>query len=144
MGAYDPTLDPQRMEGTLTEREIAVRDVFVGEYMKDFDPFRACVRMGFLHAFAIDQAKVFMQDGYVLRKVDYLTRKSIGPSEEDKAAALENLRWLMHNGTTSSRAAATRMYMEAQGYVKKDENGEESRAANLAAALADFATKAPS
>lgn len=143
MTVMDPTLDPNRMEKPLSEREIAVRDVFVSEYMKDFDAFRACVRMGFLGTFAIEHAKTFIQDGYVLRKIDFLTRSVHQPSEEDKAAMLANLRWLAHNGSTSSRATATKLYMEAQGYIKREGEGEEERLAQLAAVLANFAQNAP-
>jgi hypothetical protein len=141
---FDSSLDPNRMEGNLTEREVAVRDYFVGEYVKDFDPFRACIRMGFLSAFAVDQAKMFITDGYVLRKVDFLTRKPIEPSAEDKAEMLANLRWLALNGSAPSRTTATQRYMEAQGYVAKDSNGAEAQAAALVDALQNFAINAPS
>lgn len=143
MNSFDPSLDPQRTEPQLDAREQAVRDLFVSEYMKDFDAYRACIRMGFLAAFAIDQAKAFMQDGYVLRKVDYLTRAAVMDPEADKQAMLANLRWLAHNGTPASRASATKLYMEAQGYIEKDGNGEELQTAKLIDALKDFATQAP-
>lgn len=143
MNAFDPSLDPQRTEPVLDAREQAVRDLFVSEYMKDFDSYRACIRMGFLAAFAIDQAKAFMQCGYVLRKIDYLTRAAVLDPEADKQAMLANLRWLAHNGTPASRAAATKLYMEAQGYIEKDGSGEEQRTAALIDALKDFANNAP-
>lgn len=144
MTAFDPSMDPQRTEPVLSEREIAVRDMFVGEYLKDFDAYRACIRMGFLAAFAVDQAKAFMQDGYVLRKVEFLTRSAVLDPEADKQAMLANLRWLAHNGTPASRASATKLYMEAQGYIERDGNGEEQRTAQLIDALANFANQAPS
>lgn len=143
MTVMDPTLDPNRMEKPLSEREIAVRDVFVSEYMKDFDAFKACIRMGFLGPFALEHAKTLIQDGYVLRKIDFLTRSALQPSEEDKAAMLANLRWLAHNGSTSSRTSASKLYMEAQGYIKREGDGEEERMAQLAAVLAQFASTAP-
>jgi len=144
MTAFDPSMDPQRTEGALTEREQAVRDFFVNEYMKDFDAYRACIRMGFLANFAVDQAKLFMNDGYVLRKISFLTRAASEPSDEDRAEMLANLRWLAHNGSTSSRAAATKLYMEAKGYIAKSGDGEEARTAQLIDALKEFATSAPS
>lgn len=133
------SLDPQKMEPPqLNEREIAVRDLFVTEYMKDNDPYRACIRMGFLAAFAPDQAKVFMNDGYVLRKLAYLQQQAQSPNDQDKAEMLANLRWLCFNGTPASRAQATKQYMEAQGYVKKNEDGAEAYAATLVDALKEF------
>lgn len=140
-----PSLDPQKMEPpALTESEMAVRDLFVDQYVKDNDPYRACIRMGFLAAFAPDQAKVFMSDGYVLRKLAHLQQKATHPSEQDKAEMLANLRWLSFNGTAASRAQATKQYMEAQGYVKKNEDGAEAHAAALVDALKEFSQNAPS
>src|SRR6188768_1440292 len=110
-----PSLDPMKMEPpVLTEAEMAVRDLFVDQYVKDNDPYRACLRMGFLAAFAPDQAKAFMSDGYVLRKLAHLAGLASNPTEADKAEMLANLRWLSFNGTPSSRALATKQYMEAQ------------------------------
>lgn len=143
MSSFDPSLDPQRYEGQLNEREIAVRDFFVAEYIKDFDPFRACIRMGFLAAFAVDQAKTFMQDGYVLRKVAHLTTKVPAAGDQDKAEMLANLRWLAHNGPPAVRASATKIYMEAQGYLKGDGTAEEEMIAKLASVLSDFGQNAP-
>jgi len=141
--ALDPSLDPQRTEQPLTEREIAVRDFFVNEYVKDFDAYRACIRMGFLAAFAIDQAKIFMSDGYVLRKIDHMTRSAIPDPEEDKRAMLENLRWLALNGSPAVRASATTKYMEAQGYIEKEGSKDEIQTAKLIEALETFANNAP-
>lgn len=143
MNALDPSLDPQRTEKQLDEREKAVRDLFVAEYMKDFDSYRACIRMGFLAAFAIDQAKVFISDGYVLRKIDYLTRQNVLDPEADKNEMLANLRWLSFNGTPASRAAATKLYMEAKSYIEKDGSREEILAAKLIDSLKEFAEQAP-
>ena len=141
--AFDPSTDTQRTEQPLTDREKAVRDLFVSEYMKDFDPFRACVRMGFLASFAPDQAKIFMQDGYVLRQIDHLTRKVELDEAADKAAMLENLRFLAHNGSAPSRTAATKAYMEARGYIARGPDSGEAAAAALVEALEKFADKAP-
>jgi hypothetical protein len=139
-----PSLDPQKMEPTLlTEAEQAVRELFVKEYLKDNDPYRSCIRMGFLAAFAPDQAKMFMQDGYVLRRLAWIAAQAANPSDADKAELLANLRWLCFNGTAASRANASKLYMEAQGYIKKNEDGDSARAAALVDALADFAKNAP-
>lgn len=142
--AAGPSLEPHMMESTnLTDGEIKVRDYFVSEYVKDNDPYRACIRMGFLAAFAPDQAKVFMSDGYVLRKLAFLAKQAHEPSEADRAEMLVNLRWLCFNGTPSSRATATKQYMEAQGYIKKDDNGAEAQASALVDALKEFSQHAP-
>lgn len=140
-----PSLDPQKMEPpVLSDAEMAVRDMFVDQYQKDQDPYRACIRMGFLAAFAPDQAKAFMSDGYVLRKLAHLSGLAVNPNEGDKAEMLANLRWLCFNGTPASRAQATKQYMEAQGYIKRNEDGAEAHAAQLIDALKEFSQNAPS
>lgn len=142
--AVGPSLDSQKMDtANLTDAEKAVRDLFVDQYVKDNDPYRACIRMGFLAAFAPDQAKAFMEDGYVLRKLSWIAAQASNPSDADKAELLANLRWLCFNGTAASRANASKLYMEAQGYIKKNEDGDSARAAALVDALADFARAAP-
>lgn len=141
--AFDTSLDPQRFEPALTEREQSVRDYFVNEYMKDFDPFRACVRMGFLAAFAIEQSQKFMQDGYVLRKIAHMTRQAPVAGDQDKAEMLANLRWLAHNGSPAVRVSATAKYMEAQGYLANDGSAEEEQLAKLASILSEFGSNAP-
>lgn len=145
MSDFDTSLDPQRMEGTLSDRQMAVRDVFVNEYFKDNDPFRACIRMGFMATFAVEQAKAFMNDGYVLRKIAFITSQSVQPSEEDKAIMLANLRGLSLNPgvSSSTREKATMSYMAAQGYIKKDEDGAIAGAEALAAVLSNFGKIAP-
>lgn len=143
MTSFDTSLDPQRMEPALTEQEMAVRDLFVNEYVKDFDAYRACIRMGFLSAFAIDQAKTFTADGYVLRKIAFLTTRPKTASEQDKAEMLENVRWLAFNGPPAVRASASKIYMEAQGYLKGDGTAEEEMIAKLASVLSDFGQNAP-
>lgn len=143
MSDFDTATDPQRLEKPLTAQQTAVRDSFVSEYMKDFDAYRACIRMGFLAAFAIDQAKLFMEDGYVLRKIEFLCRSSVLDPEEDKEAMLANLRWLAFNGSGAVRAQASKLYMESKGYIQKDSGGAEAVADRLIAALSDFADNAP-
>ena len=143
MSDFDPAMDQGRLEQPLTDKQTAVRDTFVGQYMKDFDAYRACIRMGFLSAFAIDMAKMFMSDGYTLRKIEHLTRSAQLDEEEDKQAMLANYRYLAFNASGAVRAAATAKYMEAKGYVQKDSSGVEAVADKLIAALSDFADKAP-
>lgn len=144
MTAFDPSTDPQRTEAALSPREQAIRDVFVNEYLKDFDAYRSCIRMGFLAAFAVDQSKVFLSDGYVLRQIEFRTTQAVIDPEADKQAMLANLRWLALNGSPAVRASATTKYMEAQGYIERDGGGAEAQNAALIAALETFATNAPS
>lgn len=41
----DQFCDAQRMEEPLSEQQKAVRDIFVNEYLKDHNAYKACIRM---------------------------------------------------------------------------------------------------
>lgn len=137
------SLDPAMLEQPVTEREALLYDHFVAQYLIDYNAVRACQRLGFLPHFALDKAKEFMEHGYVQRKLAESTRKVIPkPSEEDRADTLANLRELMLTGSGPSRIAATKIYMQAQGYLK-EENGEEAQQEALITALQSFARSIP-
>jgi len=59
-----PWLD-KVMSPTLTNEEIALRDLFVFEYLKDWDAIAAAIRCGFNGQFAQEWAKKFMDETYV-------------------------------------------------------------------------------
>ncbi|MCP5006381.1 MAG: hypothetical protein GY941_20950 [Planctomycetes bacterium] len=61
------------------ERE--VRDAFIAEFMRDYDPVDACIRIGFLPTLANEFAAQFMSEGYVLRAV---LRAQAAPINEDQ------------------------------------------------------------
>ena len=69
-------LDPRLMEPEPFGQEKALRDLFVQEYIKDFDPFQACLRVGFQAAFAVEYAKKFMGGHTSGRNPADLTRSS--------------------------------------------------------------------
>lgn len=142
MSEFDPSLDPQRYDAPLTPEQMALRDTFIQEYLKDHDAYAACLRIGFQVNFAIDMAKQLMGCGYVRRGLDYFTRKREVNPDEDKQAMLANLRELSFNGPPAVRASATKQYMEAMGYVKQDNTAEDAVAA-LIGALANFGENAP-
>lgn len=54
----------------LNPREKALRDLFVSEYLVDYDAVRACQRCGFVHQFAIDFARKFMEEPYVQQQLN--------------------------------------------------------------------------
>lgn len=102
--------DERVMEPDLTPAEKALRDQFVEQYLVDFDPFKAALRIGFLHSVAMTYAQQLMQEGYVLREI--ARRERIDP-EDDKAQAardrqltLNTLRQAAQNGPYASRVAA--------------------------------------
>ena len=62
------------MADTLTSTEKALRDRFVKEYMKDYDPLGAATRVGYSSSYAGQFAGQFMQEPY--------TRSAIAKAEE--------------------------------------------------------------
>lgn len=98
------------MEPELTESEKALRDKFVDEYLVDFKPYEACIRVGFMAAFARQWADKFMDESYVQRRIR--ERKFKAPEDEkaqaeiDKQIALSALRQAAQHGPYPSRVAA--------------------------------------
>lgn len=114
--ASDPTqLDEQwqfiAMDPELNEREKALRELFVNEYLVDYDEIKAAQRVGFQKAFAEDYAKKFMNESFVQKLIK---AKEHTPVDEkkmeqyDKETVRAVLRAEMHNkfGTPAARVQA--------------------------------------
>jgi hypothetical protein len=116
-------LDPRQLEPALTEREILLRDAFVAEYLKDFDSYKACLRLGFQATYATVWSETLMRDGYVQRKISYMTsRPSSTPEQEefDRAMVETTLRLVMQRGSDSARVAAVREFRAMKGWGEGD------------------------
>ena len=137
--------DTRLMEPELNQQEKALRDYFVQEYLKDFDPYQACLRVGFQSAFAIEYAKRFMSEPYVLQRIEEEKRaRSMDSDEEvknDLALIVNGLRQASQNGPYASRVQAMRALMDLRGFVRKDDGQDGEQA--LIDAFREFATKAP-
>jgi hypothetical protein len=94
----------------LSDNEIILRNEFVKNYLIDFDPVLACMRLGFKRTFAETWAKTFMDEPYVVKRITELTYKTTedeGLQEElDKQLTLSVLREAAQRGPFSSRVAA--------------------------------------
>lgn len=138
-------LDAQLFESPLSEQEKALRDLFVNEYLKDFDPFQAALRLGFLHGFALEWGKKLFQESYVQREITRLTRKPVDNASEQELAdraLLENTyREAMQKGPFQSRVAAGRAFAAMKGWEKPDAAQDAETA--LIDVLKDFARSAP-
>lgn len=136
------SFDDRLLESNLTEKERALRDSFVSEYLKDFDAYRACLRMGFLPTFAAEWCKKLYNDSYVQQQIALMTRESRSETEPELKAAYEsNLLYLMYNGTTTSRVAASKQYADFKGWTKPDANLDTEQ--NLIELFRGFAQKVP-
>lgn len=66
MGLEDPI-------APMSEREKALRDMFVSEYLVDYDQVKAAQRCGFNLQFAVEYAKRFMEESYVQQRIRDVT-----------------------------------------------------------------------
>lgn len=120
-------LDARQLEPALTSQEQLLRDHFVSEYLKDFDPYKACLRLGFQATYAVVWQKTFMDDGYVQRKISFMTTAPAATPEQeamDRAMVEMTLRKVMQRGSDSARVAAVREFNAMRGWGKPPEGGE--------------------
>ena len=115
------------------------------EYLKDFEPYYAALRMGFIHDYALRWSKILMQDSYVRREITTCIRK---PSEnsamqeiEDKALVENTYRQAMQHGPYASRVAAGRALAEMRGWTRPD--GARDTEEGIIEVLRQFAQRAP-
>lgn len=93
----------------MTEREKALRDMFVAEYLIDYHQVKAAMRCGFSRDFAIEWAQRFMEEAYVQQKLKALEMTPL----DEKAEAEYNrqrikqqlFREAHYHGPGSSHAA---------------------------------------
>lgn len=130
--------------GNISESEKVLRDLFVDEYLKDFDPVQACVRVGFQFSFAIEFSVKFMREPYVLRRIAELTRETPDNEErqakEDRSLVLNVLRQAAQNGPFASRVQAASKLATILG-MDKQENVDAGDA--LIQAFKQFSEHAP-
>jgi hypothetical protein len=138
-------LDARQLEPALTEREMILRDRFVSEYLKDFDAYKACLRLGFQATYAVHWSGQLFDDGYVQRKIAYMTSiPENDPQQEviDKALVQTTLRRVMQRGSDSARVAAVREFNAMKGWSKPADSGEADE--DLVAAFREIASELPS
>jgi hypothetical protein len=127
MTDFDPNsfLEPKPTPG-----ELALWDRFVAEYVKDFRPIAACIRVGFNATFAEAHAPVLLGKPYIQRKI--LEYKST-PVEDDKdriAAMRKRVESTflaaMECGDPKVAVAAAAKLGEMHGFMEApDKSGEE-------------------
>ena len=99
------------MEPELSDTEKQLRDLFVTEYLVDYNALAAAQRCGFQHAFAKDYAVKFMDEAYVRKRIKEVEQSKPAAGEEKeeeynkrriKQALIEQA---FYNGPGSSHAA---------------------------------------
>lgn len=133
------------MEPELSSQEKALRDSFVIEYLKDFDPYAACLRVGFQSAFAVEFSKKLIHESYVQKRIAELQRVQPSNKEvqdkEDEALVRNVLRQASQNGPYASRVAAAAKLANILGIDKPESTDDNEKA--LIDAFKEFAARAP-
>lgn len=133
---------PDYLQKELDARQMALRDLYVQEYMKDFDPYKAALRLGFQFEHAAEFARDMQMCAYTQRKIVEFNRRIDAAAKEAENAALTNrLRQIAMTGRDSASVSAAKLLLEMEGLLKKDEPVD--AASELIAQLRDFARVAP-
>lgn len=117
-------LDKELLAPELDEDEKALRDLFVLEYVKDFHPVNACLRMGLQVPYANDWAIRFMEESYVQQQISNVTGRRQLTEEEvkakDKELILTTLRIAMQDGPHASRVSAAKQMAAMHGFDRAE------------------------
>lgn len=97
--------EPQ--ERSYTYREKALRDLFINEYLVDYDAIGAAIRVGYNRGIAKEYAVRFMDEAYVAREI---ARREAAPEKSDEEALKKRImaglvREANYRGPGSSQAA---------------------------------------
>lgn len=116
------------MSPPMSEREKALRDLFVREYLQDYDAIGACLRCGFMRAFAEEYAKKFMSEPYVRQQIAIIDSTTPLPNSGNKDADEYNKRRIVQrlffeahnmNGTQAARVSALKELAAIHGLTDK-------------------------
>ncbi len=125
----------------LSEGERAIRERFVEEYLKDYDPFLACRRVGMKPALAAERSVAYLNDVFVLRAIKdrELTSPENGDrqAEQDKNLVMSVLRQAAQTGPENTRVQAASKLATILGIDKPAPS--ESLADSIADLLTNFA-----
>jgi hypothetical protein len=100
-----PELDPG--EKVYTYRERALRDLFIKEYLVDYDEISAAIRIGYGKSYAREYAIKFMHEAYVQKeiKAQEIGGKADDPEEMKKRIMAGLVREANYRGPGCSQAA---------------------------------------
>lgn len=111
----------------LSDRERALRDLFVREYFVDYNPFAACLRCGFMRSFAQEYAEKFMGEPYVRQQLAIMEQTAPLPNAGNKDADDFNRQRIVqglfreaHNMTSNASARVSALKELAEIYKLKE------------------------
>ena len=142
-----PALLQHMFDTEPTEQEKALMDLFVSEYIKDYDAYSACIRVGFQPAFAREYCGRLMDKPYVLRAI---TAHKNAPAEKgeavidrDRKLIESTLREAMQKGPFQTRVAAAKTLAGVHGIDQAPDRTAEE-AGRLVQLFKDIAREVPS
>jgi hypothetical protein len=104
----DAPIQEPDVTSQFTAGERALRDLFVKEYLVDYDALAAAIRCGYPHTFAKEYSIRFMQCPYVLREI---RAKQVSEEDQESPEAMKKIimaglmREANYRGPGSSQAA---------------------------------------
>lgn len=106
-------------QGELTQDEKEMRDVFVREYIKDGDPYAACLRIGFSSSWAHEYAEKFMHETYVRQQITE-AQSNVNYTDKNIAESLKRMLFGMmwkfsQVGATPAQVSAASKLMNILG-----------------------------
>jgi hypothetical protein len=104
----------------MSEREKALRDTFVAEYLVDFNALKACMRCGFPREFATEWAQKLMDEPYVQKRIKEISFTPVDPKQEEeyekKRIKNQLMREAHYYGPGSSHAARVSALAQLQKF----------------------------
>ena len=130
------TYDPNRFvtgEVSYSQSDKELRDKFIAEYLRDYNSYAACVRLGYVDEIALEQAQIMMEEPYVKRGIaDAEAARAVHLSTRDKDD-LSNLPdgFKPHDEETDKQRIVSGLFREA--FFKGPGSAHSSRVAALTA-----------
>lgn len=142
--------DERVLQPSLSPAEKQLRDKFVVEYLIDYDPYGACLRVGFVKSVAFHYAAEMMDDPYVRRQISAREKlKAENPELERVEKARQIEAWLIKEATNngpnskhSARVSALVNLAKIHKLIDPESDGA-ARDENLIRAFREIATKVP-
>jgi Terminase small subunit. len=130
-----PTSIPQDPSSCYTEGEKALRDMFVAQYLVDYDAVRAAQRCGFAFQFAVEYARKFLDEPYVQIRIAEIRGRAVGNTEQtqeyNKQRTVERLMYEAHYNGPGSTAAARVAALKALSDIFAMTSSAQKTAASL-------------
>ncbi|MBG89585.1 MAG: hypothetical protein CMO80_22180 [Verrucomicrobiales bacterium] len=130
------TYDPNAFvtgEVSYTDSEKELRDKFIVEYLRDYNSYAACVRLGYMDEMALEEAQKLMEEPYVKRGIaDAEAARAVHLSSK-KDADLSKLPdgFVPHEEETDRQRIVSGLFREA--FYKGPGSTHSSRVAALSA-----------